>query len=109
MQYTSKESVTLLYELAVGVDNNFTITNTHFIVSNGVQTASRLYADELVIVQPYGTRPGSITATVTLELGISTIKLQLSSSEDLDKSNVDLETIATATVMRVIDLETIEV
>ena len=109
MQYTSRESVTLLHELPVGVDNDFTITNTHFIISNAVQTASKLYADELTVVQPYNTKPGSITATVLLELGISTIKLQLASSDDLDKSNVDLETIATTTIMRVTDLETIEV
>jgi len=95
--------------LPSGEDHEFTVDNTHFIVSNPSALSDKLYASGLTIVQPTATEDGAVSATVVLETGMSTIKIQVASTDDLDGSNIGLVTKATGIVMHVENLEAIQV
>ena len=108
MQYTSYLFVTLYHKLPIGVDNDYTIDNMHFLVANSGNVEDKLYATGITVTQPTATVEGVISATVALSPGMSIIKLQTASTSDLDGSNIEVTTVARTIVTHVENLESIE-
>ena len=108
MQYTTRSAIPIKHILEAGSVHPFTTTNTHFLIKSPGK-GDKLHADYITVVNPTTDSEGYVAATIPVQLGVNTVHLQIADNDDLDNVNVSITNKASTTVMKIVDLDELEI